>query len=364
MQKIPLFALIATILLSAGCFEPITSINIAEPLDSLAGNGNSVQKLGFGPIPSPPAIKNSDAVVRINTELPSLQPYVTVLRLPPNGLDTTQFQNLTTSMNMPVGLIGKQAENLEILFTWTNAINEVWSYNSNNRRLEYANAKNTPAITKVAAWPTAQQIEKAVDDFMVGRGMSPVSYRNPAIQEDWKEWKRKIDSAEACVNQTTLNTYEQIVSAKKLMDLSPPTSVNSNCLTTQFPSRIPVIFDLVIDERNIVNENGKSEIGGFLIFNAETLEAEYGWITLVPSPNRSDYPAISAEKMRQEMLNGGLGGVSGGSVDINETFFAFMELETGDAYGHRYLAPVLVGSGNKTQAGATIPYNIVVPLTK
>ncbi len=364
MQKIPLFILMAALLLSAGCFEPISTVNIAVPIGSLAGGSNVAQKLGFGPIPATPAVSETNATVRINTELPSLQPEVTVLRLPPNGLDTTQFQNLTTSLGMPVGLIGKEAKNLETSFTWTNTDNEVWSYDSNNRRLTYANAQNTPQDKLVSSWPSGEEIERAVDSFMIGRGMNPLSYRNPAIEENWKEWQRKIDNKEACINQSTLNSYNQIKTAKTLLDISSPSDETEDCIEQQYPSRIPVTFDLVIDERNIVNASGKSDIGGFLVFNAQTLKVEYGWITLVASPSRSDYPAINAEKMRQNLLNGGLGGVTDGSVDINETFFAFIELDTGDKYGYQYLVPALVGSGTKTYSDAKIPYNIVVPLTK
>ncbi|MDF1496453.1 MAG: hypothetical protein P1P90_00145 [Patescibacteria group bacterium] len=364
MQKIPLFTFLATILISAGCLEPISSVNIAEPISSLSGINSVAQKQGFGQIPKTPSVPKTKAVVRINTDLPSLQPEVSVLRLPPNGLDTTQFQNLTTSMNMPIGLIGKESKNLDIAFTWTNSDNEVLSYNSNNRRLIYANAQNTPTSKLVSKWPTDEEIETAVNNFMIGRGLNPLSYRNPTLQINWKEWKRKIDSKESCINQNTLAKYNQIQNAKTLIESTPPPDETDNCLEPQFPSRIPITFDLVIDERNIVSANGRSEIGGFLIFNAQNLSVEYGWITFSANPGRSDYPAISAEQMRQNMLNGGLGGAPNGSVDINETFFAFMELEPDTDYDYRYLVPALVGSGTKTLDGATTPYNIVVPLTK
>jgi hypothetical protein len=364
MQKIPLYALLAVLLLSAGCFEPISSISIAEPIGSLSGKNNVAQKQGFGSLPITPTVKDTNAVVRINTELPTLQPEVTVLRLPPNGLDATQFQNLTTSFGMPVGLIGKEAKNLEISFTWANADNEVWSYDSNNKRLSYANAQNSPKDNLVSSWPSQDKIELAIDKFMLNRGMNPLSYRNPAIQEDWKEWKRKIDNNEACVNQKTLNTYSQIKNAKSLLNLPPPSDAATACLDIKYPSRIPVTFDLVVDERNIIDSSGTSNIGGFLIVNAQTLEVEYGWITLSATPARSDYPAISAEDMRKNLLNGGLGGEPSGSIDINETFFAFIELESNDKFGYQYLVPALVGSGTKTLSGNATPYNIVVPLTK
>jgi hypothetical protein len=362
MQKIPLYALLATLLLSAGCFEPITSVNLATPLGSF-GN-NIAQRQGFGELPNTPQITESNAVVRINTDLPSLQPDVTVVRLPPNGLNDTQFQNLTTSIGMPIGLIGQQANNLEIAFTWTNTNNEVWSYDSNLRRLTYANASNSPNSNLADTWPTDTEISDAIDNFMINRGMNPLSYRNPTIQKDWKEWKRQIDENETCINQTTINTYGHIINAKSLLRVPPPPDAATLCISPQFPSRIPITFDLVIDERNIINSNGQSEIGGFLILNTNTLDVEYAWITLSATPVRSDYPAISADEMRQNMINGGLGGSTSGSIDINETFFAFVRLDTGDEYSYKYLVPALIGSGTKTLSGTKTPYNIVVPLTK
>jgi len=363
MPKISLIALLSVLLLAAGCLDPITSTNIAAPLGSL-GSNNISQREGFGPLPATPAVAETNSVVRINTDLPSLQPYVTVLRLPPNGLDSVQFQNLTTALQMPVGLIGEQAKNLDFAFTWTNIDNEVWSYNSENRRLTYANAQNTPSEQLVDSWPSDEQIQDAVDAFMIGRGMDPLSYRNPMIQSKWKEFKRRVDAKEACISQSAINSFLQIKNAKIFLDSNPPNIYQTNCVNNQFPSRIPISFDLVTDERNIMNQNGQSEIGGGLVLNAATLKVEYGWLTLSASPARSEYPAISADQMRQDLLNGGLGGAVAGSVDINETFFAFIELPTNNEYGYKYLAPALVGSGVQNLNGAKIPYNIVVPLTK
>lgn len=362
MRKFPLIALIAIISLSAGCFEPIPSVNIADPLNSL-GN-NVAQRQGFGELPATPEVQQSNAVIRLNTELPTLQPDVTVLRLPPNGLNETQFQNLTTSLDMPIGLIGKQAQNLEITFTWTNANNEVWSYDSNTQHLNYANAANSPEDKVTDSWPTDEQISKAVENFLADRGIDLLSYNNPSIQKNWLEWNRKITNKEACVNQNTINYFQNITSAKSLLNLPPPSTTLDSCLKTQYPSRIPVTFDIVIDERNIINENGQTEIGGFLILNGNTLQVEYGWLTLPASPARSDYPAITENEMRTNLLNGGLGGAPQGSVEINETFFAFIRLDSGDEYNYKYLVPALIGSGTQTFNNVKNPYNIVVPLTK
>ncbi len=364
MQKISLIVFLTTVTLSAGCFTPPASINIATPLSELNTGNNIPQKFGFGEIPSAPTVDQTNARININTDLPSLQPFITVLRLPPNALDEVQFQNLTTSMGMPAGLIGKDAKNLELSFSWTNSANEVWSYDSSQRRLTYANASQSPENTVVSSWPSDQLISDAVDDFMINRGSDPLSYRNAAIQKDWREWLRKIRNEEACVSQANIEYFQKLSGPKAFLEAEAPQAELNNCTDNTYPSRIPVTFDLVIDDKNIMDEKGKSEIGGYIIFNASTLEVEYAWITLAATPARSDYPAITAQQMRQNMLNGGLGGQPQGTVEINETFFAFYRLDTGDEYSYKYLVPALVGSGTQTISGTEAPYNIVVPLTK
>lgn len=356
--------LLALISLSAGCFTPPASISIAEPLQNLNTGNNIPQKNGFGELPATPTVKETNARISINTELPSLQPFVTVLRLPPNALDEVQFQNLTTSMGMPAGLIGKDAKNLELNFSWTNSANEVWSYDSSQRRLTYANALKSPDTSVVNNWPEEQAIKDAVDNFMINRGMNPLSYRNAGIQKDWFEWFRSIKNQEACVSQADIKYFQQLTGPKAFSLAKAPTPEQSDCSNNAYPSRIPVTFDLVIDERNIMDEKGRSEIGGYLILNADSLEVEYAWITLAATPARSDYQAISAEQMRQNLLNGGLGGEPEGTVEIQETFFAFYRLDTGDEYSYKYLVPAIVGSGTQNISGTEIPYNIVVPLTK
>ncbi|MBD3281962.1 hypothetical protein GF391_04425 [Candidatus Uhrbacteria bacterium] len=363
MRKFPLIALIAIVSLSAGCFEPISTINVAAPLDSF-GNNNIPQLQGFGNLPPTPQVPQTNAMIRINTNLPTLQPDVTVLRLPPNGLNETQFQNLTSSLDMPIGLVGQEAKNLEIAFTWTNANNEVLSYDSTNRRLTFADASNSPGQLLVSSWPDTSAIELAVTDFLRAKGMDPTAYNNPEIQKNWREWQRQIQTQEACVNQNTLSALRRIKTAKDMLSAPPPASVSAACLQAQYPSRIPVTFDLVIDKRNIIGKDGKTEVGGFLVLNARNLAVEYGWLTLSAEPARSDYPAITEQQMRANMLNGGLGGEPEGMVDINETFFSFMRLDTGDEYSFKYLIPALVGSGIQTISGTEIPYNIVVPLTE
>jgi hypothetical protein len=364
MRNYLIVGLFALCLLSAGCLEPITGINIAEPIDSLAGKAGVSQRQGFGPIPSSPTTEATRSIVRINVDLPTLQPDITVLRLPPTGLDTIQFQNLTSAIGMPVGLIGERVQNLDYSFAWTNSAGEVWEYISELRRLSYANVLNSPTQPLVDAWPSEEQIIDAFRAFMYDHGIDPLSYNNPGIETSWREWKNKIDKDIACVTDTDINLFRQITTPQSTMSAKPVSASTNNCVTKQFPSRIPVTYNLIIDERNVLDKDGQAQIGGFLIMNAQTLKIEYGWITLSANPVRSDYPAISAEEMRKNLLNGGLGGKIAGTMDINEVFFAFYRLNDESSYDYQYLVPALIGSGTQTLDGAKIPYNIVVPLTK
>ncbi len=364
MRKYFIIILFAFIFMASGCFEPITSVNIAEPIDTLAKKINVAQRQGFGTMPSPPKIKPSNSIIRLNTDLPTLQPYVTVLRLPPTGLDFIQFQNLTSAIGMPVGLIGEKVQNLDYSFAWTNSAGEVWEYVSEFRRLSYANVLNSPNDTLISDWPSDQQIFDAFYMFMHDHGINPLSFNNPTIEASWREWKNKIDKNEACISSADITFFQQITKPQNMMIFKPLSSNTENCVAKQFPSRIPITYNLIIDDRNILSADGKAQIGGFLIMNAKTLKIEYGWITLTTNPARSDYPAITVEEMRESLLNGGLGGKIEGTMDIDKVFFGFYPLNGESSYNFQYLTPALIGSGIQTLDGAKIPYNIVVPLTK
>ncbi len=364
MRKYFFVSLLALIFTASGCLEPITSVNVAEPITNLASRTGVSQRQGFGAIPPAPKTEATDSVIRINTDLPTLQPDISVLRLPPTGLDSIQFQNLTSAIGMPVGLIGEQVRNLDYSFAWTNSAGEVWEYISEFRRLSYANILNSPNDTLTDNWPSEQQIIDAFYAFMYDHGIDPLSYNNPTIEISWREWKNKIDKDEACISNSDINTFRQITTPQNMMAAKAPAINTANCVAKQFPSRIPITYNLVVDARNILSADGKAQSGGFLIMNAETLKIEYGWITLTASPARSDYPAITAQEMREHLLNGGLGGKIEGTMDINEVFFGFYRLNEESSYDYQYLAPALIGTGIQTLNGAKIPYNIVVPLTK
>ncbi|MFZ6015411.1 MAG: hypothetical protein ACOYUZ_03595 [Patescibacteria group bacterium] len=361
MPKNKFLAFIAIITLSAGCLPDIQVPNIAVSLDNT--DAVITQSQGFGILPGTihtPAINRGEII--INTDLPSLQPEVTVVKIPGSGLNTTRFQNLTHSLGMPIGLLGDNAKNLTLSFSWTNDKNVAWAFDSTTKKISFLDAGNSPENTTVNFWPDDEKIIDAARDFLEKRGMDPADYRNIDIQSDWKNWKTDLEEETHCFTSGMLAEINNLDSGRKIAESSSPESYIGNCITTQLPSRIPVTFQRIVDERNILDKIGTPQPGGVIVLNADTLEAEYGWFLLPQEAQRSDYPAIPATEMAQRLQSGGLGGLASGTVEITETFFAFVPLRGQDLYGPEYLIPCLVGQGQRILNSVSEPYWIVVPL--
>lgn len=309
-------------LMGAGCFQSVTVPNVAETLGAAKGAAGGVAQYGgFGKlgkllIPAP----NDTAVVRIVAELPSLQPNVTVTRLPGSGLDQTQFQNLTDAIKFPVGLLGDNPTNLAYGLTWSDGRGYVWTYSSQEEKIHFARieAAAEPGIGMIN---NENSVILLVKDFLTKHGIGELTYRNLAIAPEWKS-------------------------------------------ATGTGQEVPVTYERVVDERNIVDAIGQPELGGRLSVNAKDGTVSSGWIILPALPERSDYPAITATEMRRLLESGGMMGSPQGTVDINETFFAFVRHPQASEYSQDILSPALIGIGTQILDGASRPYRIVVPLIK
>ena len=294
----------------------MTVTKVAQPLGAAQGAAVGVpQKNGFGSLPLLPLPNGqTSGVVRINAELPSLQPDVTVVRLPGGGLDSTQFQNLTDAIHFPVGMLGDQPVSLSYRLTWSDGRGYVWVFTSEDSGLRFNNVSTTAQILNRTL--NQDDVLKLAKDFLTNHGIGELTYRNLSI-----------DSATATDSVTV--TYERTV-----------------------------------DERNIVDSSGRPELGGKISIDPRTGEVKSGWITLSVQPDRTDYTAITADDMRRLMEAGGMGGTPQGTVDIQDTFFAFVRHPKNDTNESSILSPVLVGQGTQTVQGAKRPFRIVVPLVK
>jgi len=368
MQKSLILMLLTIYFIGAGCLPTIQTPSIAEPLGPAQGRGAVKQNLGFGTLPRPvntPSTRASSGVVRINTELPTLQPAVTVDRVNNGALDRIQFQNLTQALNMPIGMIGKQPKNTALNFSWSNENQVSWSYQSAEHKLIYSDPSKTPQTSTVSDWPDNERAVDAAVKFLNTIGIDKKTYRNPTIKFEWLEWYKRIKSAN-CMDQDDVSFVQSIADASKALDLQPPKqkTETSQCLTPHFPSHLLITLERVVDDRNIVDQKGVPELGGELIINAANLEVEFAWVKLGADIQRSDYPAITVQEMRQALEDGGIGKIPQGTVDIQNTFFAFIKLPQAAGEQSEFLVPALVGDGTHTFDGSTRPYRIVVPLVK
>ena len=260
--------------------------------------------------------QGAHGVVRINSPLPSLQPTVTVVRVPAGTADHTQFANMTTAMGLPAGALGDQTKNLTLSFTWTNSEGYVWSYLAEKSRIAFSNPLY--ALTGTSTPVNEERTVDAARDFAVAHGFRESDYRNFVMASS----------------------------------------------SVEFPTLSSVTAERVVDERNIVDKDGRPEQGAVLYVNKSGIVSS-GWMSLAQEPQRSDYPAITADEMRQRMEQGGLAGPPSGSVDIAKTFFAFVRLPRQSGNDAEFLAPALVGEGvEQLVQGGTRPYRIVVPLVK
>ncbi|GEM_PF-3120466 len=324
-MKIPpgiVIGLVTLTLLGAGCLDLPPEQKIADTLAPTDKSRAAVaQDLGFGMLPKPQYSNmnsGNGGIVRINAELPSLQPTVTVVRVPAGMADRTQFANLTTAMDVPAGAVGDNARNLSLDFVWTNDEGYVWSYKATNKRLAFSNPSMAPSAGASSTRLEDEKIVRAARDFVVGHGFKESDYRN-------------FTSASS-TDQSGL----AIVTAER-----------------------------VADERNIVDKDGHPELGCALYLNATNGKVVSGWLAMAPDAQRSNYPAISASDMKTRMENGGLAGPTAGSVDIDKVFFAFVSLTKQNDHDFEYLAPALVGEGTEHLVqGGSRPYRIVVPLLK
>ena len=354
-------------LIAAGCNEATTT-PIAETLGPTAGTGAVALQDGFGQLPQLPK-KNSNnynGIVKINTTLPTLPDKILVARTSGSGLDLTQFQNLSHAIGIPIGMLGTKPINTKFSFSWQNNENYLWNFDSTNYSLNFVKTNYNKNLSTVSSWPEQKTIDELVTSFLTGVGYDVLSIQNISIQQDWLDWKLNTNDSQNCLSEKLYNDLLAINSLEDIFNINPQldTYVQSPCKTNQLPNYLPITFERVVDQRNIVNSIGRPEIGGSLIYDLKTKEFVFGWFTMPKQIQRSEYSAISEKQMKTDLEQGGLGGTPQGTVDIDEVFFSFISPEKQNTYDYDFLIPALVGQGTQTIDDSTNPYRIVVPLVK
>jgi len=355
-------------LVGAGCFQTVTVPHIAESLGPADSKGAPSQQQGFGALPKIqwPKTKEGAGVTNITAELPSLQPTVTVLRLPSGSLKLTEFQNLTQAIGMPAGLVGDQTRNLGYTLNWTNQEGLLWQLYSYDRKLTFTNPPAKPSVGTTPSWLGETRLTDSATLFLKQHGIAERTWRNVQIIPRWQTWLTKLDQLGGCVTTDVKRAMDNLLASQDLFHESLPTlptDAPQNCVKA-FPTVIPVSFERLVDGANIVDRDGLPEYGGQVLVNATSGAMISGWLALTADPQRSDYTAITKDEMRKLMENGGLGGPQTGFNEVTASSFALVRLPKSNAYDDEYLVPSVVGEAQRTTDWGVSPYRIVVPLVK
>jgi hypothetical protein len=355
-------------LAGAGCFQTVTVPHIAESLGPADSKGAPSQQQGFGTLPHIPWPTDmaGTGVTNIKTELPSLQPTVTVLRIPSGSLKLTEFQNLTQAIGLPAGLVGDQTRNLGYTLNWTNQEGLLWQLYSYDRKLTFTNPPAKPSVGIYPNWLGETRLTDSVTLFLKQHGIGERTWRNVQIIPRWQAWLAQLDKLGGCVPNDVKKTIDNLLTSQDPFHgplPALPSEVGKDCVKA-FPTAIPVSFERLIDGANIVDKDGLPEYGGQIMVNATSGAMISGWLALTADPQRSDYAAISKKDMQILMENGGLGETLTGLNEVTASSFALVRLPKPNAYDDEYLVPAVVGEAQRTTEWGMSPFRIVVPLVK
>lgn len=362
------FLILGLVLAGSGCYQPITVPKIAEQLGAADQTETvAAQYQGFGKLPEIQISQAQDLnQMTFKATLPSLQPTIAVLRLPATNLKTTEFQNLTQAIGLPAGLIGNQTQNLNYNLTWTNQSGVIWQFFSNDRKISFTDNSAEPAEAVLDNWLGQTRLLDSVDMFLKEHGINERRLKNIQIIPRWSEWLKKLDQLDGCV---PADIRQQMINLNNSKDLfytalpELPDSYTAGCVKA-YPARIPVSFEKLIDGWNVVGRDGAPEYGGQIIVNAATGQPESGWIYLPSDPQRSDYPAITSEEMKDLIQQGGLSGPLPGDKTVHKIDFAFVRLPKEQNSLHEFMVPAVIAETTRLVGGYELPYRIVVPLIK
>ncbi|MDD2786320.1 MAG: hypothetical protein PHS79_05565 [Patescibacteria group bacterium] len=361
------FVLLIATFLAAGCNQPVTVPHVAETLGPSEVGGAPSQNGGFGVLPKINFQTNdSSDIVNIETDLPTIQPTVTVVRLPAGDLNLTEFQNLTQAIGLPAGLVGDDTRNLGYALTWTNKESAVWKYYSLDHKLTFTNDTTKPKNPIVNSWMGNEQLIDKVDVFLKLRGINEQLLKNIQIAPAWSAWLDKLDRLQGCAPTDVRNQIVALQTSDQMFDKAPPAlpEVPTTGCVASYPSILPVSFERLVDGWNIVNKDGQPELGGQILVNSQTGEMVSGWMTFPDEPQRSDYAAIDTATLQSLLERGGLAGDLPGYKQITDISFAFVRLSKTQTYDYSYLVPAAVAEAVRSTNLGPQRYRIVVPLIK
>lgn len=315
--------LLLSIFLGAGCtiLPTLSSPHIADPIQPAGGATPIGQLQGFGPIPAPPEVPLRPGItgsIQITTPFPDTPVNVTVLRLASGYVNVDELRNITSALQIPGSSLGPEPAPSRFELEWKDKQGTTWIYHAAERRLEFKTLITSSLATPPETPPTSKELLETVAKFMDDYGIKRERYTEPRLEAD-----------------------------------------------PQSSTRVTVTFDATQDGQAIWNGDGSPVEGAAFSLDKNSQKILSGIILLSADPERSDYPGISQDQAREQMVRGGQGGTPRGDVTISDIKFEWMHIDDGKTPPTAYLYPALIGYGNiRYPEGTGTAYKIVVPLVK
>jgi hypothetical protein len=255
-----------------------------------------------------------------------------------------------------------------MILDWKDDRGMRWTYDASARLIEFADETKPVKTLTVSGWIDRKKAVQNAIAFLDDRGIARTRLGNPYIEPDWIAWWDAEEAAGRCMNADTVAKIRAIASSPSFL-LQPPPALSASrttkCVNPEFPSRIVVRMSATQDGQGIFLGDGTPISGATLYLDAATGEILSGSVMVRSEPDRSDYPAISADEARKRILSGGQGGTPNGDVTIDTIRFEWFLVRDAADTTTAYLYSALVGSGTiRYENATTAPYRIVVPVMK
>ncbi len=352
-------------LVGAGCNQDLTAPKIAEPFSNpITENAQIPLNQGFGTLPKIDFPKSS-ASITLENSLPKLPKTITVLRLKKGLPNDTEMRQITRVLDIPAATLGDSSVVSETDLTWTDKDGYKWNYRGADNTLEFWSDVNSKLLT-VSSLRDYDELVNTATAFILAKGIKSAYYRPGFVYPDWNLWWYTAQTQNLCMTRDIVNNIRAIGASVSLVAGQPPTLVpraSNTCVSPEFPTRQVVRFRTLMDERDVVKNDGSYVNGAEIVVDNTENKVVSGKMTLYSDPDRSDYSSIDDKKATELLKSGGLSGASG-EITLNDYQLVLYRLDdTSKAPNETYLIPALLGVGKrKTTNGTQQDFSIVVPL--
>lgn len=376
-MKRSIVLLCSLLVLGAGCSSFVPAIPSSPTVDSgtPSPEGTIAFKQGFGLLPgvNPNIAKGQLSESPINVtwkNLPEIPPEVTVIRRRSSMPSVTVLQNLTSAMNIPIGVLESNPSVKGLAASWEDQSGYHWTYDAESDRLSFEKIK--PAISLTSSVPvSADVLSQSAIQFTTERGLLSSDWGAPYAVFSWDEWWSARTKEGKCMTKATVEVIRKMAREASLdFDLlsSMALSTSGDCVDPEFPNVQVVRFSQNKDGQDVYRADGTPAIAGELSIRMDTREVVRGWAELKRESDRSNYPAIQQDRLEAYFKHGGVSGFPASAKSyaisaVQQGVYQYVGTRNGQ--DRIFYIPAMQAEGVLTyENGTTIPYAIVVPLTR